>query len=90
MDYVVLVETDIEGSSELWETMGARGQGDIMKEGVMGIHDEVLRRSMKRHFGYELFVRGDAFVVAFHSVEDALAWCLKARGSSIHTTKIKP
>lgn len=79
MDYVVLVETDIQGSSELWETMGARGQGDIMKEGVMGIHDEVLRRSMKRHFGYELFVRGDSFVVAFHSVEDALAWCLQVQ-----------
>ena len=79
MDFVVLVETDIEGSSELWETMGAAGLGDVMKDGVMAIHDEVLRRSMKRHFGYELFVRGDAFVVAFHSVDDALAWCLQVQ-----------
>ena len=79
MDFVVLVETDIEGSSELWETMGAAGLGDIMKDGVMAIHDEVLRRSMKRHFGYELFVRGDAFVVAFHAVDDALAWCLQVQ-----------
>ena len=78
-DYVVLVETDIEGSSELWETMGASGHGDIMKDQVMGVHDEVLRRSMKKHFGYELFVRGDAFVVAFHDVDDALAWCLQVQ-----------
>ena len=79
MDFVVLVETDIEGSSELWETMGAAGYGDIMKDQVMGVHDEVLRRSMKKHYGYELFVRGDAFVVAFHSVDDALAWCLQVQ-----------
>ena len=78
-DYVVLVETDIEGSSELWETMGAAGYGDIMKDQVMGVHDEVLRRSMKKHYGYELFVRGDAFVVAFHTVDDALAWCLQVQ-----------
>jgi class 3 adenylate cyclase/nicotinamidase-related amidase len=78
-DYVVLVETDIEGSSELWETMGAAGYGDIMKDQVMGVHDEVLRRSMKKHYGYELFVRGDAFVVAFHAVDDALAWCLQVQ-----------
>jgi hypothetical protein len=31
----VLVETDIEGSSELYETMGAMGVGDIMKNKVM-------------------------------------------------------
>ena len=79
VDYVVLVETDIEGSSELWETMGAAGYGDIMKDQVMGVHDEVLRRSMKKHYGYELFVRGDAFVVAFHAVDDALAWCLRVQ-----------
>lgn len=78
-DFVVLVETDIEGSSELWETMGAAGMGDVMKDGVMATHDEVLRRSMRRHFGYELFVRGDAFVVAFHAVDDALAWCLQVQ-----------
>ena len=45
----------------------------------MGVHDEVLRRSMKKHYGYELFVRGDAFVVAFHAVDDALAWCLRVQ-----------
>ena len=27
MTFVVLVETDIEGSSELWETMGRPGSG---------------------------------------------------------------
>ena len=30
-DFVVLVETDIEGSSELWEKMGELGKGDVMK-----------------------------------------------------------
>ena len=50
-----------------------------MKDQVMGVHDEVLRRSMKKYYGYELFVRGDAFVVAIHSVDDALAWCLQVQ-----------
>ena len=78
-DFVVLVETDIEGSSELWERMGERGKGDIMKNGVMKLHDECLRRSMKRFFGYELLVRGDAFLVAFHTVSDALSWALQVQ-----------
>ena len=79
VDYVVLVETDIEGARSCRETMGAARYGDIMKDQVMGVHDEVLRRSMKKHYGCELFVRGDAFVVAFHAVDDALAWCLRVQ-----------
>ena len=78
-DFVVLVETDIEGSSELWEKMGELGKGDVMKNGVMKLHDECLRRSMKKYFGYELLVRGDAFLVAFHSVSDALSWALQVQ-----------
>ena len=46
--------------------MSAAGLQDVMKDRIMGTHDEVLRRNMKKHYGYELFVRGDAFVVAFH------------------------
>ena len=78
-NFVVLVETDIEGSSELWEKMGELGKGDIMKNGVMKLHDEVLRKSMKTYFGYELLVRGDAFLVVFHSVSDALSWALQVQ-----------
>ena len=78
-DFVVLVETDIEGSSELWERMGELDKADIMKNGVMKLHDECLRRSMKKYFGYELLVRGDAFLVAFHSVADALSWALQVQ-----------
>jgi len=78
-DFVVLVETDIEGSSELWEKMGELGKGDIMKNVIMKLHDDCLRQSMKKHFGYELLVRGDAFLVAFHSVTDALAWALQVQ-----------
>jgi class 3 adenylate cyclase len=59
--------------------MGELGKGDIMKNGVMKLHDECLRRSMKRFFGYELLVRGDAFLVAFHSVSDALSWALQVQ-----------
>lgn len=78
-DFVVLVETDIEGSSELWEKMGELGKGEIMKNVIMKLHDECLRQSMKKHFGYELLVRGDAFLVAFHSVTDALSWALQVQ-----------
>ncbi|OUS42674.1 adenylyl cyclase, CYR [Ostreococcus tauri] len=78
-DFVVLAETDIEGSSELWERMGELGKGDLMKNVIMKLHDECLRQSMKKHFGYELLVRGDAFLVAFHTVDDALSWALQVQ-----------
>ena len=73
------MERPSQGSSELWETMSAAGLQDVMKDRIMGTHDEVLRRNMKKHYGYELFVRGDAFVVAFHEVKDALSWCLRVQ-----------
>ena len=73
------MERPSQGSSELWETMSAAGLQDVIKDRIMGTHDEVLRRNMKKHYGYELFVRGDAFVVAFHEVKDALSWCLRVQ-----------
>ena len=75
-DEIVVVETDIEGSSAIWEAMSEKGQADIMKDKVMDVHDRVMRSCIETHFGWELYVRGDAFVIAFHNVLDALAFCL--------------
>jgi predicted ATPase/class 3 adenylate cyclase len=42
-------------------------------------HHRVLRDAWRRHEGYEFFTEGDAFGVAFASVDQALAACLDAQ-----------
>ena len=73
---IIVVETDIEGSSAIWEAMSEKGQAGIMKDMVMDVHDRVMRTCIAKHFGWELYVRGDAFVIGFHNVLDALSFSM--------------
>ena len=39
------------------------------------LHDQTLRKLLRKYDGYEISTEGDAFIVVFHLPTDALAWC---------------
>lgn len=67
----VFVVTDIESSSALW----AIGDGRLMQEATE-IHDGILRARLAQCRGYEITTCGDSFQLAFHSIHDAVRFCL--------------
>ena len=67
---VTLVFTDIEGSTALWEHLGADFQP------ALDLHDALLRSAIADHDGYEVKTEGDAFMVAFAEATDAVRFCL--------------
>lgn len=70
---VALVFTDIEGSTRLWDVMGADFQP------VLALHDACLRAALAEHHGYEVKTEGDAFFAAFDTAAQALDFCLAAQ-----------
>ncbi|GLD92820.1 hypothetical protein PINS_up001399 [Pythium insidiosum] len=66
----IFVCTDIEGSTALWAKDPA-----AMSE-AQSLHDDLLRRELIRYRGYEITTCGDAFQLAFHTVSDAIGWCV--------------
>ncbi|KAF0716198.1 hypothetical protein As57867_002960, partial [Aphanomyces stellatus] len=40
------------------------------------LHDTLLRELLVRHQGYEITTAGDSFQLAFHTIGDAVAYCL--------------
>lgn len=67
---VVFVNTDIVGSTALWQNFP-----QAMKD-AQASHDAVLRRAAVHYRGYEITTVGDAFQLAFRSVDDAIHWCV--------------
>jgi adenylate cyclase len=67
---VALVFTDIKNSTSLWEN-----HPDAMRAAI-AIHNALMRRSLRMFYGYEVKTEGDAFMVAFRTVNEALRWCL--------------
>ena len=67
---VALVFTDIQNSTKLWE---AAPEG--MQQALI-LHNSLLRLLIDKHGGYEVKTIGDAFMVAFTSALDAVAWAL--------------
>jgi predicted ATPase/class 3 adenylate cyclase/tetratricopeptide (TPR) repeat protein len=75
---VALVFTDIEGSTQLWERCSA-----AMRE-ALELHDGVLRALLARTSGREVKTQGDAFMLAFPTVAEALRWCLDVQEALLH------
>uniref|UniRef100_M4BG80 Guanylate cyclase domain-containing protein n=1 Tax=Hyaloperonospora arabidopsidis (strain Emoy2) TaxID=559515 RepID=M4BG80_HYAAE len=67
----VFVFTDIQQSSALWGI----GDGLIMQRATE-IHDNMLRSLLMKYRGYEITTAGDAFQLAFHTVREAVEYCL--------------
>lgn len=66
---VTLVFTDIQDSSRLWEQHGRNF------EPVLALHNELMRRQIAAHGGYEVKTEGDAFMVAFADALAAARFC---------------
>jgi len=59
--------TDVEGSTRLWEAD---------REGMaasLALHDGIMRDVIESYRGHVFSTAGDAFAVAFHAIEDAVA-----------------
>lgn len=68
---VAIVLTDVEGSTNLWET-----NPEAMKE-ALSLHDSIIRKLREENHGYEIDTEGDAFFLAFSEPSDALAFAIK-------------
>ncbi|KAJ3491553.1 hypothetical protein NLG97_g5571 [Lecanicillium saksenae] len=66
---VSIVFTDIKNSTTLWEMYPS-----AMRSGIK-LHNEVMRRQLRRIGGYEVKTEGDAFMVSFPTATSALLWC---------------
>ena len=67
---VAIVFTDIKNSTKLWETIPT-----AMRAGIK-IHNSIMRRSLRLMGGYEVKTEGDAFMVCFSNVIDAMRWSM--------------
>ena len=64
---VTIMFTDIEGSTELIERLGDAAATVLVKE-----HNEVVRKQVAAHDGFEVKFRGDGFMLAFTSASRGL------------------
>lgn len=67
---VTLVFTDIEGSTRLWERYG-----DAFKASL-DAHNQIIRKALKTHSGYEVKTEGDAFFAVFSKPVEAALFAL--------------
>jgi YVTN family beta-propeller protein len=70
---VTFLFTDIEGSTQLVKTLGAR-YTDVLAE-----HQGILRTAFAAHGGEEVDTQGDSFFVAFRRAKDAVAAAVDAQ-----------
>lgn len=70
---VTFVFTDIQSSTSLWES-----EPDAMDQSLE-LHDRILRMLLKKFNGYEVKTEGDAFMVTFFRIVDAILWCLEVQ-----------
>jgi class 3 adenylate cyclase len=68
--FVTIVFTDVRNSTQLWEKMSIPMRVAIRE------HNLIMRRNLRFFNGYEVKTEGDAFMVSFKGVLDALRWCL--------------
>ncbi|KAI1333241.1 protein phosphatase 2C [Xylariaceae sp. FL0255] len=65
--------TDIKNSTNLWEMYPEAMRASIR------LHNEVMRRQLRRIGGYEVKTEGDAFMVSFPTATSALLWCFSVQ-----------
>ncbi|KAI5466639.1 phosphatase 2C-domain-containing protein [Mariannaea sp. PMI_226] len=65
---VSIVFTDIKNSTTLWEMYPSAMRSAIK------LHNDIMRRQLRRIGGYEVKTEGDAFMVSFPTATSALLW----------------
>ncbi|KAH9902076.1 protein phosphatase 2C [Xylariomycetidae sp. FL2044] len=73
IDKPSIVFTDIKNSTNLWEMYPSAMRSAIK------LHNEVMRRQLRRIGGYEVKTEGDAFMVSFPTATSALLWCFSVQ-----------
>lgn len=72
---IAIVFTDIKNSTNLWETYP-----EAMRSAIK-LHNDVMRRQLRRLGGYEVKTEGDAFMVSFATATSALLWCFAVQAA---------
>lgn len=72
---IAIVFTDIKNSTQLWENYP-----NSMRTAIK-LHNEVMRRQLRRIGGFEVKTEGDAFMVSFPTATSALLWCFAVQSS---------
>ena len=70
---ITLVFTDVKESVKMWEN-----DSKAMAEGIKLQH-ACMRTGICKHDGFEVKTEGEAFMIAFKSAKDAVAFCLKTQ-----------
>ncbi|TDH67396.1 hypothetical protein CCR75_008630 [Bremia lactucae] len=70
----VFVVTDIESSCALWGI----NDGKVMQRAIQ-VHDDTMRALLAPHRGYEITTAGDSFQLAFHTIREAVSYCINAQ-----------
>ena len=70
---VTLLFTDIEGSTQRWESHRAA------MEAALARHDTLMREAIEAHGGYVFKTVGDAFCASFADASDAMSACISAQ-----------
>ena len=73
VDLLTFVHTDIQNSSKL-SNVDRAAYGIIQQR-----HDQVMRRALSSHGGFEIATEGDAFQIAFAGVHSALEFCFEVQ-----------
>ncbi|KAI8822208.1 uncharacterized protein EV422DRAFT_566644 [Fimicolochytrium jonesii] len=71
---LALVFTDIKNSTSIWEN------NPVAMRAALKLHHQVMRRLLRQTGGYEVKTEGDAFMVSFQNVIQAVEWCLTVQG----------
>jgi adenylate cyclase len=76
---IAIVFTDIKGSTTLWETY------PLAMRSAIKLHNDVMRRQLRRIGGFEVKTEGDAFMVSFPTATSALLWCFAVQTQLLET-----
>src|SRR5690606_10287117 len=70
---LAMVFTDIKNSTILWDKFAPAMRTAIQT------HNQIMRRQLQIHGGYEVKTEGDAFMVCFRTPTSALLWCFSVQ-----------
>ena len=56
---------------------------------AIDVHDHVVRTQLARFNGYEISTEGDAFTIAFHDADDAVAWSIATQQVSTSSPRLR-
>jgi adenylate cyclase len=83
-DRVVLVFSDIEGSTERNERLGDLGWVKVLER-----HNQLIEKRVADHRGYVVKNQGDGFMIAFAEPVDAIRCCIAVQRALLKATELR-